>query len=57
MKYQLVTVHDHRTNLAEHAIQTFKDHFMAILDGTDQGFPTRLWDELIEQTVITLNLL
>ena len=35
MKYQLITAHDHRTNLAERAIRTLKEHFTAILNGTD----------------------
>ena len=35
LKYQLVTPHDHRTNPAERAIRTFKDHFTSILNGTD----------------------
>ena len=35
MTYQLVPPHDHRRNKAEKAIQTFKDHFVAILCGAD----------------------
>ena len=35
MKYQLVPPHDHRRNIAEKAIQVFKDHFVAVLCGTD----------------------
>ena len=31
MTYQLATAHDHRRNIAEKAIQTFKHHFTAIL--------------------------
>ena len=57
LDYQIVTSHDHRTNPAERAMRTFKDHFTAILNGTDEGFPAGLWDELLEQTEITLNLL
>ena len=57
LKYQVVTANDHRTNPAERAMRTFKEHFTAILNGTDKGFPAGLWDELLEQTEITLNLL
>ena len=35
MTFQLVPLHDHRRNIAEKAIQTFKDHFISILCGAD----------------------
>jgi hypothetical protein len=54
---QLVTPDNHRQNLAERAIQTFKNHFKAILAGVGDSFPMRLWDKLLPQTVLTLNLL
>ena len=31
MKYQLVPPNDHRCNLEEKAIKTFKDHFVTVL--------------------------
>ncbi len=37
--YQLVPPHNHRRNIAKKAIQTFKDHFVAVLCGTDKKFP------------------
>ncbi len=54
---QLVPPDKHRSNLAERAIQTFKNHFKAILAGVDNSFPMQLWDKLPPQTVLTLNLL
>ena len=54
---QLVPPDTHRRNLAERAIQTFKSHFISILAGVDQSFPMNLWDRLVPQAVITLNLL
>jgi hypothetical protein len=54
---QLVPPNNHRRNLAERAIQTFKSHFIAIIAGVDDTFPMRLWDKLLPQTIITLNLL
>ncbi len=57
MKYQLVPPHDNRRNIAEKAIQTFKDHFVSILCGTDKTFPLYLWDLLLQQAEHTLNLL
>ena len=53
----LVPPHVHRRNAAERAIQTFKAHFIAILCGTDPKFPLNLWDKLLPQAQITLNLL
>ncbi len=55
--YQLVPPHVHRANAAERAIQTFKAHFLSILAGIDASFPNYLWDKLLPQTEITLNLL
>eukprot|EP00804_Cyclotella_cryptica_P031066 CCRYP_015981-RA/>CCRYP_015981-RA protein AED:0.30 eAED:0.30 QI:0/0/0/1/1/1/3/0/511 len=39
MTYQLVPPDDHRRNIAEKAIQTWKDHFIAVISGTDAKFP------------------
>ena len=47
----------HRRNIAERAMQTFKGHFKSVLAGVSDDFPIREWDELIPQTVLTLNLL
>jgi hypothetical protein len=54
---QLVPPNNHRQNLAERAIQTFKNNFKAILAGIDNTFPMRLQDRLLPQTIATLNLL
>jgi hypothetical protein len=53
---QLVEPHNHRVNAAEHAIQTFKDAFIAALATTDSEFPLQLWDRLTPQVRDTLNL-
>jgi len=55
--YQLVPPNVHRRNLAERAIQTFKAHFLSILAGLSKAFPNYLWDKLLPQTELTLNLL
>ncbi|KAL7503074.1 hypothetical protein ACHAXN_000911 [Cyclotella atomus] len=47
----------HRCNLAKRATQTFKAHFLAILSGLSKAFPNYLWDKLLPQTELTLNLL
>ena len=54
---QLVPPDTHRRNLAERGIQTFKNHFVAILSGVDESFPMPLWDRLLPQAVMTLNML
>ncbi len=54
---QLVPPDNYQQNLVERAIQTFKNHFKAILAGVDDSFPLRLWDKLLPQTILTLNLL
>ena len=35
----------------------FKNHFIAGLCSTDANFPLKLWDHLLPQALITLNLL
>ena len=47
----------HRANRAERAIRTFKNHFIAILAGAHPDFPLSLWDSVLEQVELTLNLL
>jgi hypothetical protein len=55
--YQLVPPHCHRRNAAERAIRTFKEHFVAGLSSVYPAFPLPLWDRLLPQAEITLNLL
>jgi hypothetical protein len=55
--YQLVPPRCHRHNAAERAIRTFKEHFVAGLSSVDPSFPMHLWDRLLPQAGITLNLL
>ena len=57
VSYQLVPPHVHRVNAAERAIQMFKNHFKAILASIDPDFSLGLWDLLLPQAVLTLNIL
>ena len=57
IKFQLAPPNIHRRNAAERAIRTFKNHFIAGLASVDPDFPLHQWDQLIDQAVITLNLL
>jgi hypothetical protein len=55
--YQLVPPHCHRRNASERTIRTFKEHFVAGIASVDPSFPMHLWDRLLLQAEITLNLL
>jgi len=55
--FQLVPPHVHHRNAAECAIHTFKNHFIAGLCSTHKQFPIHLWDRLLLQAELTLNLL
>jgi len=55
--FQLAPPGVHRRNAAERAIRTFKNHFIAALCSTDKEFPLHLWDQLLPQALISLNLL
>ena len=57
MTFQLVPPHDHRRNVAEKAIKTFKDHFVAVLCGTYESFPLQLWCRILCYAENQLNLL
>ena len=56
-KFQLVPLDMHPRNWAERAIHTFKSHFLSILAWVDAAFPPYLWDLLLPQAELTLNLL
>jgi hypothetical protein len=55
--FQLVPPGIHRGNAAERAIRTFKNHLIAGLCSVDKNFPIHLWDRLLPQAEIMLNLL
>jgi hypothetical protein len=54
---ELVPPGCHCCNAAEVAIRNFKSHFLSILPGVANDSPPSLWDRLLPQTEITLNLL
>eukprot|EP00804_Cyclotella_cryptica_P006014 CCRYP_000255-RA/>CCRYP_000255-RA protein AED:0.25 eAED:0.25 QI:0/0/0/1/1/1/2/0/796 len=47
----------HRTNIAERAIRTWKNHLVAIRTGTPRTYRLSNWCKDLEQTDITLNML
>jgi hypothetical protein len=56
VEYQLVLPHFHRRNAAERASRTFKEHFVAGVASVDPDIPLHLWDRLLPEAEITLNL-
>ena len=54
---ELVPPGCHRCNIAVVAIKAFKQHFLSVLAGVAPDFPRSLWDRLLPQVQITLNLL
>ena len=57
VEFQLVPPGVHQHNAAERAICTFKNHCIAGLCSVDKNFPLHLWDRLLPQAILTLNLL
>jgi hypothetical protein len=57
MNVELVSPGCHQQNAEEGAICNFKSHFLSILAGVADDFPQHLWDRLLPQTEITLNLI
>ncbi len=43
MTYELVPPEEHQHNMAEKAIQTFKDHFVGVLSGYAPSMPIHPW--------------
>ncbi len=57
MTYQLVPPNNHRQNMAEKAIQTFKNHFVSILSRCAPPMPMHLLCQLLPQVKLQLLLL
>jgi len=54
-RVELTPADQHRRNATKRAIQTFKGHFISVLAGVADGFLMNQWDELLPQTILTLN--
>ena len=53
----MVPPHNHRANLVERAIQTFKNHFKAELSTQYSEFLNTEWDQLLSEGFLTINLI
>ena len=47
--FHLALPDDHRRNIAEKSIQTWKDHFVSVMNGTITTFSLHLWCQAIPQ--------
>ncbi len=56
-KFQLVLPDMHRRNKAKQMIGHFKNHFLLILASINAAYPPYLWDLLLPQAELTINLL
>ena len=56
-KIQYTPADMHRTNLAEKAIRTWKNHFTSTRANTPPSFPMANWCKMLEQCDITLNMM
>ena len=57
MTHKLVSPSNHRHNIAERVIQTWKAHFIVNLNGIAKEFTMHLWDLIIPQAEQQLLLL
>ena len=49
IKYQLDPPSNHRAENTERYIQTFKNHFIAVIYSVDKDFHLQLWDRLLQK--------
>ena len=57
LEYELVPKRQHIRNIAEQALQTRKAHTIGTLSGIADNSPLGLWDELLPQLNMQVNLL
>ena len=57
MEYELVPKGQHRRNIAEKAIKTWKSHAIGVFSGMDSKCPLFLWDLMLEQLDMQINML
>lgn len=57
VNYQLTPPGTHRRNLCERAIRTAKSHIISGLSSAHPKFPMNLWDQILPQAEMTLNML
>ena len=56
-KYQLVPPGNHRAKNVERVIYTFNNHLIALLCSADLEFQLQIWDSILPQSTIILDLI
>ena len=56
MQFQLVPPHMHQRKAAECSVRTFKNHFIISLCTVESHFHLYLWDRLLLQVTVALNM-
>ena len=57
MEYELVPKGQHRWNIAEKVIQTWKAHAIGVFSDMDTKCPLFLWDLMLKQVDMQVNML
>ena len=57
IRFQLLPTHMHQRNDVERAVRTFKNHFIAALCTVDPLSAFYLWDRILPQVTMALNML
>ena len=57
IQFQLVPPHINQRNAAQSSVKTFKNHFIPALCTVYPLFPFYLWDWILPQVTMTLNML
>ena len=57
LEYDLVQKGQHRRNISKQAIQKWKAHTIGALSGLADNYPLVLWDELLPQMDMQVNIL
>ena len=57
IKYPLATPGNHKDKNAYRSIQNFKNHFIVGICSVYAEFQLKLWDIMLQQSILSLNLL
>ena len=57
LEYELLPKGQNRRNISERALQTWRSHTIGALSGVSENSPLSLWDELLSQLDMQVNLL
>ena len=57
IEMELVPPGFYHCNASEVVIRNFKAHFLSLLAGIAEGLPPSLWDRILSQSKVTVNLL